>query len=214
MKGHRFYEILEAHKKGEDLSVFVPTNPAEADLLADLSGGTGGSTGGGEYPSFEWNNPESKVNFGQYVGNKSKVVIDLPKLAEFYAEYIDYNLAQDPVPTGSGSSSSNDFMVYLCRLSTFSSADPENDYIELSVGNGTVRINGNHVGDYESGETFGSLFNRLGTVEVANTSDSSGYRLPLGKEAQYVSCIIMGSSQYGGYIVFPSDYPIDFFWFE
>jgi hypothetical protein len=39
MNRYRFYEILQAHKRGEDLSVFTPKNAPEAALLADLQGG-------------------------------------------------------------------------------------------------------------------------------------------------------------------------------
>ena len=39
MNKTRFYEITQAAAKGEDLSVFVPTNAAEAELIANLGGG-------------------------------------------------------------------------------------------------------------------------------------------------------------------------------
>lgn len=39
MNKTRFYEITQAAAKGEDLSQFVPTNAAEAALIADLGGG-------------------------------------------------------------------------------------------------------------------------------------------------------------------------------
>ena len=39
MNKTRFYEITQAAAKGEDLSQFVPTNAAEAALIADLNGG-------------------------------------------------------------------------------------------------------------------------------------------------------------------------------
>lgn len=41
MNKTRFYEITQAAAKGEDLSVFVPTNAAEAELIANLQGGGG-----------------------------------------------------------------------------------------------------------------------------------------------------------------------------
>lgn len=41
MNKTRFYEITQAAAKGEDLSQFVPTNAAEAALIADLNGGGG-----------------------------------------------------------------------------------------------------------------------------------------------------------------------------
>ena len=42
MNRYRFYEILQANKNGEDLSQFVPTNAAEAELIANLGGGSNG----------------------------------------------------------------------------------------------------------------------------------------------------------------------------
>ena len=41
MNRYRFYEIIQAHKKGEDLSKFVPKNKPEADLINVLQGGGG-----------------------------------------------------------------------------------------------------------------------------------------------------------------------------
>ena len=41
MNKTRFYEITQAAANGEDLSQFVPTNAAEAALIADLQGGGG-----------------------------------------------------------------------------------------------------------------------------------------------------------------------------
>lgn len=43
MNKTRFYEILQAAKKGEDLKQFVPTNAPEASLINDLAGGNGGA---------------------------------------------------------------------------------------------------------------------------------------------------------------------------
>lgn len=43
MNKTRFYEILQASKKGEDLKQFVPTNAPEAALINDLTGGNGGA---------------------------------------------------------------------------------------------------------------------------------------------------------------------------
>lgn len=48
MNRTRFYEIIKAHKNGEDISSYVPKNAAEAQLLASLTGGSGSSSGGVE----------------------------------------------------------------------------------------------------------------------------------------------------------------------
>ena len=48
MNKSRFYEILQAYKRGEDLSQFIPTNAPEAELIASLTGSTGGSSSGGK----------------------------------------------------------------------------------------------------------------------------------------------------------------------
>ena len=40
---YRFYEIMQAHKNGEDLSQFTPKNKPEEDLIAKLKGGNGGA---------------------------------------------------------------------------------------------------------------------------------------------------------------------------
>ena len=57
MNKTRFYEILKAYKNEEDLSQFIPTNNAEAQLLANLivgsgSGSTGGEPSGGSVETF------------------------------------------------------------------------------------------------------------------------------------------------------------------
>lgn len=36
MNKSRFYEILQAYKNGEDVSSYIPKNPAEAQLLANI----------------------------------------------------------------------------------------------------------------------------------------------------------------------------------
>jgi hypothetical protein len=80
MKGHRFYEILEAHRKGEDLSVFIPTNPAEAELLANLAGGTGGSTGGSAMVpvTMPYNNPNiGNMYYGMAVPAFNKIKVNV-----------------------------------------------------------------------------------------------------------------------------------------
>lgn len=117
MKGHRFYEILEAHRKGEDLSVFIPTNSAEAELLANLAGG---GSGGSSVLPHPLNNPSSKINYGQLVPAESHLYIDFPKLAEYIGKYTDYDvnakLYKTTSGSGSGSGSSKFDEVYINLL--------------------------------------------------------------------------------------------------
>lgn len=43
MNRYRFYEILQAYKNGEDISGYVPKNPAEAQLINNLLENSSGS---------------------------------------------------------------------------------------------------------------------------------------------------------------------------
>lgn len=86
MNKTRFYEILQAHKKGEDLGQFIPTNPAEAALLADLSGG-GESTGGG-MPEFRYNNPDLPGLYYSLATHGKILKIDIEKFITTYEEEV------------------------------------------------------------------------------------------------------------------------------
>lgn len=83
MNKTRFYEILQANKNGEDLSKFIPTNPAEAALLANLTGGSGGGSTGGsvEVPSTVLNNPNIKnVYYGMCLNGKTKFTVNIKSM--------------------------------------------------------------------------------------------------------------------------------------
>lgn len=81
MNRTRFYEILQAHKRGEDLSLFVPTNPAEAALIADLQGG--GSS----------NSATLKGYLGETVPNDYTVVTGLYFNTDLTNEEVDQFIA-------------------------------------------------------------------------------------------------------------------------
>ena len=86
MNKTRFYEILQAHKKGEDLKQFVPTNPAEAALIADLTGNTGSNNSENKALSLISLNNKDLPNlyYGQAINNETVLVIDFDKLIEAY----------------------------------------------------------------------------------------------------------------------------------
>lgn len=65
MNRYRFYQIIQAHKNGEDLSVFVPKNAPEAELIAALQGG--GSDGGTVKSLFD--NTKKTTNYFQNYAN-------------------------------------------------------------------------------------------------------------------------------------------------
>jgi hypothetical protein len=97
---YRFYEMKQAHKKGEDLSQFTAKNKPEEELLAKLSGGsTGGSSGGGipdfvmEYPLNNPNNTD--FYYGMNLVGVKKIRVNLPKLAQAYAALEGYNSAEE-----------------------------------------------------------------------------------------------------------------------
>lgn len=83
MNKTRFYEIIQAHKKGEDLSVFVPTNNPEAELINNLEGGSGGSATvniyGGVQLVSDPNTPVNKIYFNTAL-NVDEVVAILSQL--------------------------------------------------------------------------------------------------------------------------------------
>jgi hypothetical protein len=95
MNKTRFYEILMAHKRGEDLTQLTPTNLAEAALIVDLTGGSDGS-GGSNGGNTGSNNSENKalslislnnkdlpnLYYGQPINRESLLAIDFNKFVE------------------------------------------------------------------------------------------------------------------------------------
>lgn len=83
---YRFYEIIQAHKNGEDLTQFVPKNKPEEELIAKLTGGTGGSTGGSaEVPQSLLNNPNIKnVYYGMCLNGKTKFTVNVKEMFNAY----------------------------------------------------------------------------------------------------------------------------------
>lgn len=69
---YRFYEIIQAHKNGEDLSQFTPKNKPEEDLIAEL---TGSSENGGDFNDWtmdSFNNPNTPgIHYGQSLYQKT-----------------------------------------------------------------------------------------------------------------------------------------------
>lgn len=173
MKGHRFYEILEAHKRGESLKDFIPTNPAEAALLANLSGGTGGTM-----VPYEGNGEDSVIYYGQFVGDKTKLIIDFPKWCQWLKKYQSYILNWTlQVGNGSGASG-NSIKLYLFSTGKFgeSGSSAANEPLSISFESTIVRqnwdydgingMNNQMIAEYEAGDTLETLFNRLGTISL------------------------------------------------
>lgn len=93
MNKTRFYEITQAAAKGEDLSVFVPTNAAEAELIANLQGGGGSAelTIGKKGTKFGMDKtPLTKLYF-----NTSMSTTELKRLCEAYMECDLQNLYEE-----------------------------------------------------------------------------------------------------------------------
>lgn len=83
MNRYRFYQIIQAHKKGEDLSSFVPKNAPEAELIAALQGGSGGSS----------NSVTLKGYLGETVPNDYTVVTGLYFNTDLTNEEVDQFIA-------------------------------------------------------------------------------------------------------------------------
>ena len=113
---YRFYEIMQAHKNGEDLSQFTPKNKPEEELIAQLQGGAG-SSGGSGMPDIVLNNPNlSDIYYGM-TGNNT-MVINTSKLAE-YLKNIDYEGINSTIPNGSDTRS----VLWKYDLLTFYNVD-------------------------------------------------------------------------------------------
>lgn len=94
---YRFYEILKAAEKGEDLSQFVSKNPVESAFISSL---TGGSAGGTSVPDYVLNHPFNNPNntnfyYGMNLVGVKKIRVNLPKLAQAYAVLEGYNSAEE-----------------------------------------------------------------------------------------------------------------------
>lgn len=96
---YRFYEIIQAHKNGEDLSQFTPKNKPEEDLIAELTGAAGGST----MPDSPFNNPNLRnLYYGMTLSGKTKFVFDFSKFAEAL-DATDSSILDSTPVNGSGS---------------------------------------------------------------------------------------------------------------
>lgn len=220
MKGHRFYEILEAHRKGEDLSVFVPTNPAEAELLANLAGGTGG---GSAMPPYKLNNAESKVYYGQYIGDKTKLVIDFAKYVQWLERDTGFSgrYSDKALQVGDGSASTGDpITLYLVKTNALTHEAYGEHIFSLYIGNMGVYANWNSNGfttrgteldSYEAGDTLSIAFNKLGIKEINLPSDTESLDDDHNK-SNIITCVYGTENE--RFNVNLNEAPIDFMWFE
>lgn len=229
---YRFYEILQSHIKGGDLSKFTPKNTVESKLINDLtiiaSGGSSGESS--EVPVYKYNNPDLKgLYYGLIPANGfTKFVFDFRKFAEAFAEYgvssKPYSLDSWPMPpykkdhiemqimdvstngVGGGCFGVR-FKIYQDRLEAYNYGTGET-YLTINYSDlGFDEKYPEFIQEYGD-PTIGMIFNEIGRVEFDLTE--------MG--LIYLSCIIT-------YIYVPNlagpcnevdlnEHPIDYMWFE
>ena len=207
MNRTRFYEIIKAHQNGEDLSQFVPKNPAEAALIANLQGGAGSSGGGMvEHP---YNNPDlPKLYYGMNVYGK-KMYVDMVKFGQYMSNLGQVDLTQTISNMGSASKS-----WPICRVDGIVAStpgeSPYGDYYSIIFDGASLggSILGGLTPSGYTSMTIGQLFETLGVVEYDPI-----YMLEenAGNPGTLTGCIIL-TYIYGG--VNLNDDPIDWLWFE
>ena len=163
MNRTRFYEIIVAHEKGEDLSQFVPKNPAEAALIANLQGGSGSSGGGMvEHP---YNNPDlPKLYYGMNVYGK-KMYVDMVKFGQYMS-----NLGRVDLTQRIGDIGSSTISWHVCRLDAIVAYSPGippcGDYFLITLdGASPGGILGGLTPSGYTSMTIEQLFETLGVVE-------------------------------------------------
>ena len=203
MNRTRFYEILKAHEKGEDLSQFVPKNPAEAALIANLQGGTG-SSGGSGMPDFPYNNPDlPNLYYGMNLMNK-KLYIDFPKLAEYCKTTGIVDVTKVLKSMGSGGVSINLFAVGEINNNN---KQFETQSIRFGMDGVSPTLGWSEILGYsyaDNNMTIEELFQSYGVV----SRDMSSYGL--FQEAGCVVALLVDILQCTNL----NDDPIDWLWFE
>ena len=204
---YRFYEIIQAHKNGEDLTQFVPKNKPEEELIAKLQGGAGGGSSSG--PSMvvsPYNNPDlPNLYYGMDLMNK-KLYVDFPKLAEYYKAQ-GRNLSISLRSLGSGGMN---FDIYKYTFIMSNGEVRCSEYHGFRI-DGSGPVNGwEEVFGYQHADldmTVEQLFNSYGT---ACLDLGQSYVTNFNPESKIM---VILDGVLGGTINL-NETPIDFIWFK
>lgn len=238
MNRYRFYEILQANKNGEDLSQFVPNNPAEAQLLASLksgagdSGGTGGSSGGGSSNTLSvsdhpYNNPNlPNLYYFMPLKNKNTLCIDFNKLVDYEIEYGIFGYTEKKL--SDTFTSDAEFEPTNCKCSIFILTMSDLNwnnlwYCYFGFSNGNMAFydserNEYHIiGSYQAEDTVENVLRSLGEqrFELANILPNSVYEHKNELSIfEIAGPVFTGGAINGGVVTNLNDYPIEHMWFE
>lgn len=239
MNRTRFYEIIKAHEKGEDLSQFVPKNKPEEELIVNLRGGSGssgiGSSGSGssnilsvsEHP---YNNPNlPNLYYFMPLRNKHVFCFDFNKLVDYQIEHDIFRFHDYAEKNLSDTFTSDaEFELNNCKCYTFILTLSNlnlNGYCECLLGfsNGNAAFfyperNEYHIiGSYQAEDTMENVLRSLGEqrFELANILPNRVYEY----KNELSIFEIGGPGLTGGAINGVSstnlnDYPIKYMWFE
>ena len=147
----------------------IRVNGVDYDL--GVSSGSEGSGSGSGMPDIAWNNPDlPNLYYGMGLQNKSKIVIDFTKMAE----WLNTNdtewkgIMDNTQSTGSNARIYNSNIIRLCSVS-HEGVDSSNNvaYLEIRVNHG-----GSNVYVY----CFSSEFNTKTLFESANANGTITYR--------------------------------------